>query len=36
LAMSVRLAGEGAGQKRWPVAKVLLAPEEIFAVLVKE
>jgi Fe-S-cluster containining protein len=36
LAMSVRLAGEEAGQKRWPVAKVLLAPEEIFAVLVKE
>ena len=33
LAMSVRLAGEEAGRKRWPVAKVLLAPEEIFAVL---
>ena len=33
LAMSVRLAGEEAGRKRWPVAKVLLAPGEIFAVL---
>jgi Fe-S-cluster containining protein len=31
LALSVRLAGEEAGSKRWPVAKVLLAPEEIFA-----
>ncbi|MEN8142308.1 MAG: YkgJ family cysteine cluster protein [Thermodesulfobacteriota bacterium] len=33
LALSIRLAGEEAGQKRWPVAKVLLAPGEIFAVL---
>jgi Fe-S-cluster containining protein len=33
LAMSLRLAGEDAGRKRWSVAKVLLAPEEIFAVL---
>ena len=36
LAMSVRLAGEEAGRKRRPVAKVLLAPEEIFAGLVRE
>jgi Fe-S-cluster containining protein len=33
LALSVRLAGEEAGGKRWPVAKVLLAPEEIFALI---
>ena len=36
LAMSVRLAGEEAGRKRWPVAKVLLAPEDVFAGLFKE
>ena len=33
LALSIRLAGEEVGRSRWPVAKVLLAPEEIFAVL---
>ncbi|MEN8134707.1 MAG: YkgJ family cysteine cluster protein [Thermodesulfobacteriota bacterium] len=33
LDLSVRLAGQKEGGRRWPVAKVLLAPDEIFAVL---
>lgn len=33
MALSVRLAGEDAGHNRWPVAKILLAPDEIFTLL---
>lgn len=35
LDLSRYLAGEQEGRRRWPVAKVILAPQEIFKLLVK-